>query len=164
MRRHIVFSDVVCLSIGLSVRLSVHHAFVFALYLLNPWWDFQIPLHKGQVWWVDVQCVCLTKVGSRSRSYRHSSTLNIVWLYFMSALYFFNPLWDFQITLQNVMYAESMSSAYVWPRSVQVQDHSLRLNIVCLRPFTKFNNSDFHFNKIISYPMLQRMVIHHFLR
>jgi len=33
----------------LSVRLSVHHAFVSALYLLNPWWDLQITLHKYQV-------------------------------------------------------------------------------------------------------------------
>ena len=42
----------------LSVCLSVHHTFVSALYLLNPWWDF----HD------DVQCLCLTKVGSRSSS------------------------------------------------------------------------------------------------
>ena len=60
MGRHIVFSSVVC--------LSVRHTFVSALYLLNPWWDLQITLHKCQVWWVDVQCLCLTKVGSRSRS------------------------------------------------------------------------------------------------
>ena len=72
MGRHIVFSSVVCLSVRpsvrLSVRLSVRHTFVSALYLLNPWWDFQITLHKCQVWWDDVQCLCLTKVGSRSRS------------------------------------------------------------------------------------------------
>ena len=61
---HIVFSSVVCL----SVRLSVHHAFVSALYLLNPWWDLQITLHQCQVWWDNVQCLCLTKVGSRLRS------------------------------------------------------------------------------------------------
>jgi len=58
---HIVFSSIVCL----SVRPS---HFVSALYLLNPWWDLQITLHKCQVWWDDVQCLCLTKVGSRSRS------------------------------------------------------------------------------------------------
>ena len=72
MGRHIVFSSVVCLSVRLtvrpSVRPSVRHTFVSALYLLNPWWDFQITLHKCQVWWDDVQCLCLTKVGSRSRS------------------------------------------------------------------------------------------------
>jgi len=51
-----------------SVCLYVRHAFVSALYLLNPWWDFQITLHTYQVWWDDVQCLCLTKVGSRSRS------------------------------------------------------------------------------------------------
>jgi len=33
-----------------------------------------------------------------------------------------------------------MCSAYVWPRAVQGQDHSSRLNIVWLSPFTKFNN------------------------
>ena len=53
MGRHIVFSSVVCP----SVRLSVRHTFVSALYLLNPWWDFQITLHKCQVWWDDVQCL-----------------------------------------------------------------------------------------------------------
>jgi len=45
MGRHIVFSSVVCL----SVRLSVRHAFVSALYLSNPLWDLQITLHKCQV-------------------------------------------------------------------------------------------------------------------
>jgi len=42
--------------------------FVSALYLLNTWRDLQITLHKCQEWWDDVQCPCLTKVGSRSRS------------------------------------------------------------------------------------------------
>jgi len=56
------------LSVCPSVCLSVRHAFVSALYLLNPWWDLQITLHKCQVWWDNVQCLCLTKVGSRSRS------------------------------------------------------------------------------------------------
>ena len=58
----------VCPSVRPSVRLSVRHTFVSALYLLNPWWDFQMTLHKCQVWWDDVQCLGLTKVGSRSRS------------------------------------------------------------------------------------------------
>jgi len=44
MGRHIVFSSVVCPSVCLSVTL-----FLSALYLLNPWWDFQITLHKCQV-------------------------------------------------------------------------------------------------------------------
>jgi len=60
-----------CLSVRLSVLLSVCltvcHAFV-STYLLNPWWDLQITLHKCQVWWDHVQCLCLTKVSSRSRS------------------------------------------------------------------------------------------------
>ena len=42
MGRHIVFSSVVCL----SVCLSVYHAFVSALYLLNRQWHLQITLHK----------------------------------------------------------------------------------------------------------------------
>ena len=60
--------DVVCLSVRPSVRPSVRHTFVSALYFLNPRWDFQITLHKCQVWWDDVRCLWLTKVGSRSRS------------------------------------------------------------------------------------------------
>jgi len=52
----------------------------------------------------------------------------------------------------------SMRIAYVWPRSVQGQSHSLRLNIVWLRPFTKGNNSDFHFNKLTPFSILQWMV------
>jgi len=56
------------LSVRPSVRPSVRHTFLSALYLLNPWWDLQMTLHKCQVWWDDVQCLCLTKVGSRSRS------------------------------------------------------------------------------------------------
>ena len=42
--------------------------FVSALYLLNPLWDLQITLHICQVWWDDVQCLGLTKIGLRSRS------------------------------------------------------------------------------------------------
>jgi len=54
---------------GHNLRLSIVWLyFVSALYLLNPWWDLQITLHKCQVWWNDVQCIGLTKVGSRSRS------------------------------------------------------------------------------------------------
>jgi len=52
----------------LSVRLSVCHASVFALYLLKTWWNFKISWHKCQVWWDDVNCLCFTKVGLRSRS------------------------------------------------------------------------------------------------
>jgi len=61
MRRHIVFSSVVCLSVCPS-RFRVRSI------SFEPWWDLQIFLHKCQVWWDDVQCLCLTKVGSRSRS------------------------------------------------------------------------------------------------
>jgi len=54
---------------GHNLRLNIVWLyFVSALYLLNPWWDLQITLHKCQVWWDNVQCLCLTKVSSRSRS------------------------------------------------------------------------------------------------
>ena len=87
----------VCPSICPSVRLSVRHTFVSALYLLNPWWDLQITLHKCQVWWGDVQCLCLTKVGSRSRS--QSKIKHCIMTVFRHALYLLNPWWDSQITL-----------------------------------------------------------------
>jgi len=42
---------------GHNLRLNIIWLyFVFALYLLNPWWDLQITLHKCQLWWDDVQC------------------------------------------------------------------------------------------------------------
>jgi len=97
MGRHIVFSSVVCLSVCLSVRMSVRHTFVSALYLLNPWWDLQITLHKCQVWWDDVQCLCLTR---SVQGQGHNLRLNIVWLYFVSALYLLNLWWDLQITFR----------------------------------------------------------------
>jgi len=54
---------------GHCSRLNIVRLYcVSALYLLNLCWDLQITLHKCQVWWVDVQFACLTKVGSRSRS------------------------------------------------------------------------------------------------
>ena len=89
------WGDILFLAL-LSVRLSVCHTFVSALYLLNPWWDLQITLHKCQVWWDDVQCLGLTKVGSRSRS---EFKIKNLWPYFVSALCLLNPWWDLQITL-----------------------------------------------------------------
>jgi len=86
------------LSVRPSVCPSVLHTFMSALYLLNPWWDLQIILHKCQVWWDNVQCLCLTKVGSRSRSQfkiKHCMTI------FCVALYLLNPWWELQITLHN---------------------------------------------------------------
>jgi len=54
---------------GQSLRLNIVWLyFESALYLLNPWLDLQITLHKCQVWWDDVQCLGLIKVGLRSRS------------------------------------------------------------------------------------------------
>jgi len=47
----------------------------------------------------------------------------------------------------NVKYDESICSAYVLPTLVQGQGHRSILNIVWLRPFTKFNISNYHFYK-----------------
>jgi len=123
------------LSVRLSVRPSVcpsvRHTFVSALYLLNPWWDLQITLHKCQVWWGDVQCLWPRS----GQGQGHNLRLNIVLLYFVSALYLLNPCWNYQITLHKCHKCrndEKMCSAYVWPRSVQGQGHNLRLNSVWL--------------------------------
>jgi len=70
MGRHNVFSSVVCLSVRPSVclsRLSVRPS-RFRVRSISFKLLLQITLHKCQVWWDDVQCLCLTKVGSRSRS------------------------------------------------------------------------------------------------
>ena len=65
---------------GHNLRLNfVWLYFVSALYLLNPWGYLQITLHKCQVWWDDVQCLCLTKVGSRSRSQSKIKHCMTVW-------------------------------------------------------------------------------------
>jgi len=87
---------------------------------LNPWWDLQIALHKCQVWWDDVQCLGLTKVGSKSGQ---NLRFNIVWLYFMSTLYPLNPWLDLQITLHKCQ---------EWLDDVQC----LCLTNVCLRSVT----------------------------
>ena len=125
MGRHIVFSSVVCL----SVRPSVRHTFVSALYLLNPWLDFQITLHKCQVWWVDDQCLCLTKVGSRSRSqFKIKHCMTEFGVHYIS----FEPLVGLQITLHML----SMMRRCAVPRfdqcRFQGQGQRLRLKIVRL--------------------------------
>jgi len=52
-----------------SLRFNILWLYlVSTLYLLNPCWYLQITLLKCQLCWDDVQCLCLTKVGSRSRS------------------------------------------------------------------------------------------------
>jgi len=68
---------------GYNLRLNIVWLyFVFALYLLNPWWDLQITLHKCHVWFQG-----------------HSLRFNIVWLYLVSALYLLNPWWYLQKTV-----------------------------------------------------------------
>ena len=105
MGRHIVFSSVVCLSVRPSVRpsvrLSARHTFVSVLYVLNPWWGFQITLHKCQVWWDEVQWLGLTKVGSRSRSQskiKHSMTV------FRVRSISFEPMVGFTNNFNNLTY------------------------------------------------------------
>jgi len=69
---------------------------VSALYHLKPYWDLQINLHKCQIWRVNVQCVCLTNVGSKSRSVfnvKHFMTV------FRFRSIYFDPFRDLQITL-----------------------------------------------------------------
>jgi len=92
--------------------------FVSALYLSNPWRDLQITLHKCQVWWDNVQCLCLTKIGSRSRS--------------QFKYIFWTPGGFSKLFCTNVSYDKTMCSAYLWPRSVQDKGHSLRFKIVLL--------------------------------
>jgi len=90
---------------------------------------YKITLHKCQVWWDDVQCLCLTMVGSRSRSqYKNKHCITVFRVRSIS----FEPLVGFTNNCTNVEYDETMCSAYVWPRSVQCQGHNLRLNIVLL--------------------------------
>jgi len=79
MGRHIDFSSVVCPCVRPSVCPSV--TLSCPLYILKPWWDFQITLHKCQVWWDDVQCLGLTKVGSRSRSkFKIKHCMTVFWV------------------------------------------------------------------------------------
>ena len=56
-----------------------------------------------------------------------SLRLNIVWLYFESALYFWTPGGIYKQLSWNVSYNETMCSAYVWPRLVQGQGKKLTL-------------------------------------
>ena len=67
----------------------------------------------------------------------------------------FEPLVGFTKNWTHVKLDESMCSVYVWPRSGH--GHSSRFNIVWLRRFTKFKKSDYHFNNLTPFPMLQGM-------
>jgi len=115
---------------GHNLRLNIVWLyFVSTLYFLNPWWDLQITLHKCQVWWDEVQCLCLTKVGSRSRSQskiKHCRTV------FRVRSISFEPWWVYILFCTNASYDGTICSAYVWPKSVQGKGHSLRFNIVWL--------------------------------
>jgi len=115
-----------------SVRLSVDLSrFVSAWYLWNPWWDFRITLHTCQVWWVNVQGVCLIKVSSRSRSMfkvKHCMTLLRVRSIYSS--WRIGDILKFKWLCTNVKYRETMCRVRVWPKSLQCQGHSLRLNLL----------------------------------
>ena len=130
MGRHIVLSFVV----RPSIRPSVCPSRFRVCFISYPFWDLQITFHKCHVWWVNVQCICLTKV---------MVIIQGLALYDCITCPLYNS-WRVCGILKwlgtNVKYDESMSSAYDWPKLVHSQVHSLRLNIVWLRPFTKFNN------------------------
>jgi len=57
----------------------------------------------------------------------HNLRLNIVWLYFVSALYLFNPVGIYKLVCTNVSYDETMCSAYVRQRLVQGQGKKITL-------------------------------------
>jgi len=82
------------MSVRLSVRPSVRHTFVSALYLLNPWWYLQITLHKCQVGRDDMQCLCLTKVRWRSQ-FKIKHCITVLCVRSIS----FEPHVELQITL-----------------------------------------------------------------
>jgi len=118
------FSSAVGLTVRLSVRLSVHYTFVSELYL------FWTPGGIFKYFCTNVkydESTCSAYVWPRSvQGHSHSSRLKIVWLYFVPALY----LWTHCGIFKSLAHMTSS-----------------RLNIVWLRPFTKYNNSDVHFNK-----------------
>jgi len=79
------------------------------------------------------ETMCSAYVWPRSvQGQGHNLRLNIVWLYFVSALYLWTPGGFYKLFCTNVSYDGTMCSAYVWPRSVQGKCHSLRFNIVWL--------------------------------
>jgi len=131
-------------------------------------------LHKCQEWWVDVQCVCLIKVKVKVQGQT---------LYNCITCPLYNS-WRFGDILKghgtNVKYNGTMCREHFWPRShqgqgdisrsntlccvcsisfedFQVQGHSSRLNILWLVPFTMFSNSNYLWNKLTPFPMLQQM-------
>ena len=120
------------LIVCLSICLSVRHAFASALYLWIPWWDLQITQMCTNVWWGDVQCVWLTKVSSRSRI-EHCLTVFRVRS--------FEPIVVFT------------NNEYDW---VDVQCIFLTQG-----RFTDFNNSDYQFIKLTTFPMLHHMLWSH---
>jgi len=126
---------------GHSPRLNILWLYyVSALYLLKGWWPFEMTRHTCKIPRDEVQSAFLTNVTSW-------------WLTQSCPLYiFWTPSLIYKQLCTNVIYDGSICSAYVWSRSVHGQSHSSRLNIVWLRPFTKFNNSDYHFNKLTTFP------------
>jgi len=88
--------------------------------------------------------VQLCKNPTRGKTYT-ADTKNIVWLYYVSTQYLFNP-WS-----RSRWYLKLSCPLFIfWTSS--------RLKSVWLRPLTQFNNSDYHFNKLTPNPVLQRMV------
>jgi len=86
---------------GHSLRFNILWLYlVSALYLLNPWWDLQITLLKCQLCWDDVQCLCLTKFGSRSKSeFKIKCCMTVFWVCSLS----FEPLVGFTNNLPEML-------------------------------------------------------------
>jgi len=95
-------------------------------------WHFEMTWHKCTVPWDDVQAhVWLRSLKGQGDILRSNSCIHSI---------YFEPLWFTNNSAH-------MSSMIRWPISVQGQGQSSRLNIVCITPFTKFNNYGYHFNK-----------------
>jgi len=125
---------------GQSSRLNIVWLyFVSVLYLLNSLWDFQITLQKCQVWWVDVQCVCLTKVGSRPRSlFKVKYCMNFTK---------FNNSWVPFLQINPLSYVAANEYSLI-PAIAQVYDPIFMYKTNCLHPATYVGRHDcFRFRK-----------------
>ena len=122
------FSSIVCLSVCPSVCTSCFRVRSISFKLLVGFTNNFAQMSRRLVWLDDVQCLCLTKVGSRSRSQSKIKQFTRV---FRVCSISFEPLVGFTNNFAQ-KYDETIYIAYVWPRSVQGQGHNIRLNIVWL--------------------------------
>ena len=118
--------------------------------ILNTQFELTVSHKMRETYYFKLRCLYPSVCLFVRPSVRHHS---------VSTLFISNPWWDLQTTLHKCQVDDSMCRPYVWPKSVQGQGHSSRLNIACFRPFSKFNNFDYHYNKLDApFPMLQSMV------